>query len=52
MIQPNKTAGTNNKITSMDVIKDAAIDSIQQQIPPNINGLKRMMAPDRNVGMP
>ncbi len=52
MIQPNKTAGTNSKITSMDVINDAAMDSIQQQIPPTINGLKRMMAPDKNVGMP
>jgi hypothetical protein len=36
----------------MDVINDAAMDSIQQHIPPNINGLKRMMAPDRNVGIP
>jgi hypothetical protein len=52
MIQPNKTAGTNNKITSMDVIKEAAMDKSQQHIPPNINGLKRIMAPDRNVGIP
>jgi hypothetical protein len=52
MIKPNKTAGTNNKITSMDVIKEAAMDKSQQQIPPTINGLKRMMAPDKNVGMP